>query len=103
MQTRTGKWIAWSLMGLVVLLVLASLWLDILNRHHTLPPGFPTLWSDLLGLLLFVMPFAAVGALIVSRRPGNRIAAIFLIVGVGTALEFLASQYAVHLVLTGLE
>jgi hypothetical protein len=103
MQTRTGKWIAWSLMGLVVLLVLASLWLDIVNRHHTLPPGFPTLWSDLLGLLLFVMPFAAVGALIVSRRPGNRIGAIFLIVGVGTALEFLASQYAVHLVLTGLE
>ena len=103
MQTRTAGRIAWSLLGLVVMFVLASVWLDVLNRHHPLPPGFPSLWSDLVGLLLFVMPFAAVGGLIVSRRPGNRIGAIFLIVGLGTAIVFLAGQYAIHLVLTGLE
>ncbi len=79
MQTRTAGWIAWSLMGLVVMLVLASLWLDVLNRHNPLPPGVPSIWSDVVGLPLFVMPYAAVGALIVSRRPGNRIGTIFLL------------------------
>ncbi len=101
MQTRTARWIAWSLLGLALLLVMASVWLDVLNRHNQLPPGFPSIWSDLVGLPLFVVPFAAVGALIVSRRPGNRIGAIFLIVGLGTATVFLAEQYAIHLVLTG--
>jgi hypothetical protein len=101
MQTRTAGRIAWSLMGLVVLVVLASLWLDVLNRLNSLPPGFPSIWNDLVGLSLFVLPYAAVGALIVSRHPGNRIGAIFLIVGLGAAVVFLAGQYAVHLLLSG--
>ncbi len=100
MQARTAGRIAWSLLGLVVILVLAGLWLDVLIRRNPLPPGVPSIWIEIVGVPLFIVPYAVVGALIVSRRPLNRIGAVFLLVGLGTAVVFLAGEYATYALLT---
>ena len=45
--------------------------------------------------------YAVLGALIVSRRPDNRIGWLFLAVGVGSSLQFLLGQYATSGLETG--
>jgi signal transduction histidine kinase len=47
------------------------------------------------GTLMLTLAFAAIGAVLASRRPGNPIGWIFLIVGVASGVQFLAKEYAV--------
>jgi hypothetical protein len=45
---------------------------------------------------LIALTFSAVGALIVSRRPGHRVGVIFCACGVLSGVAELATSYAVH-------
>src|SRR5207344_1173386 len=74
-------------------------YLVVLNRQTELDPGSSSAVSDAVLILAFV-PFAVVGALIISRQPRNRIGWIFLITGLGIVISLTAYQYAVYALLT---
>ena len=99
MQTRTAQRIAGSLFLIDLLITAFGICLAVLNRRTDLGPGPSSAVSDA-GQLLALVPFAAVGALIISRRPSNRIGWIFLITAIGTAISTTGFDYAVYAVLT---
>ena len=59
------------------------------------PRGVNAVW----GLLLLAI-LSTMGALIVARRPGNRIGWSFVAAGLGLALQAFATQYAIYALLT---
>jgi hypothetical protein len=81
-------WIAWPLWTLGVLAALAIVVLDVLDRSriHSLNDAQPV------GIVLGIS-FSTLGALIVARRPDNRIGWIYLLIGVLTALQSLTIVY----------
>jgi signal transduction histidine kinase len=98
-QTRTAARIAVSLLLIDLLITAFGLCLVVLNRRTELGPGPSSVVSDAVLLLAFV-PFAVVGALIISRQPRNRIGWIFLITGLGMAVSTTAFEYAIFALLT---
>ena len=99
MRDRTAVWIAVSLFVIDLIITAFGLWLVVLNLHTALGPGDSSVVSDVFVLLSFT-PFAAVGALIISRRPRNSIGWIFMITALGMAISTTAFEYAVYAVLT---
>src|SRR5205814_9339763 len=99
MQDRTAGRIAVSLFGLDLAITAFGLVLVVLTRDTDLGPGPSSVESDAVLLLSFT-PFAAVGALIISRRPRNSIGWIFMITALGMALSTVAFDYAVYALLT---
>jgi signal transduction histidine kinase len=97
--TRTGVSISVSLLLIDLLITAFGLYLVVLNRGTDLGPGASSDVSDVVLILAFV-PFAVVGALIVSRQPRNRIGWIFMITALGMAVSVTAFGYAVYAVLT---
>jgi signal transduction histidine kinase len=98
-QTRTAVRVAASLCLTDLLITAFGLCLVVLNRRTEVGPGSSSVVSDAVQLLAFV-PFAVVGALIISRQPRNRIGAIFLITALGIAISTTAFEYAVYAILT---
>ncbi len=88
MSGRTAAWIAWSLWAATLALVACGLVLGVAGR-----PGVPfyAYWVE---DTLISPTFATLGALIVSRRPGNVIGWIFLACGTGAGVQMLSGQYA---------
>ncbi|CAA9392491.1 MAG: hypothetical protein AVDCRST_MAG22-632 [uncultured Rubrobacteraceae bacterium] len=82
MSARAASWLAWSLLVLVALILVAGL----------------TLWSPDMGLYLtfalVAAPFAVVGALVVSRQPRNPIGWPFLVFAVVAAFVSFGDRYA---------
>jgi hypothetical protein len=80
--------LAWLLCGLGILFALAVLFLDYLDRSviRSLEDAQP------IGVVLGIS-FSALGALIVARRPGNKIGWIYLLIGVLTPLQPLTVLY----------
>ncbi len=74
MKARTASVLAWSVLGLSVLMTAAGWWLAALNVGTPIPEALEDVspGSDAL-LLLGLLPFSVVGSLIVARRPGNPI------------------------------
>ena len=70
MQKRTAAWVGLSLFLVDLVITASGLVLVVLTRDTELPPGASSVGSDAVLLVAF-LPFAAVGALIISRRPGN--------------------------------
>ena len=101
MKARTASVLAWSVLGLSVLVTAAGWWLTALNSGTPIPESLEGVspGSDAL-LLLGLLPFSVVGSLIVARRPGNPIGSLFLATGFGAALSVGATQYAIHASLT---
>ena len=84
---------AWAAAALSLACVAASVALWVADREevrHLVADA-----SDL-NAVLVVLTFSAVGALIVSRRPGPRVGWIFCIAGLLSAVTELATSYAVH-------
>jgi signal transduction histidine kinase len=98
-QTRTAARFAVSSFLIDLLITAFGLCLVVLNGRTDLGPGPSSVVSDAVQLLAFV-PFAVVGALIISRQPRNRIGGIFLITALGVAVSTTAFEYAVYSVLT---
>jgi signal transduction histidine kinase len=88
-KQRTAGRLAWSLVGLFIALSAVGLWLTVAGRG----------WEGAVDDLVFVpvlSVFAVVGALIVSRRPGNTIGWLFLIPVVLGSLAFLTESYSTY-------
>jgi signal transduction histidine kinase len=95
MHTRTARMIAWSTLGLALLVASVGLWLVTLNWHTPLPPGVSSVVSDA-ALIMAFLPYAVVGALIVARQPGNRIGWLFLVSGLLMGVGLTAFEYAIY-------
>lgn len=92
MKPRTASRVAWGLWLVTTLIVLATVWLLVLN-HFAEPPGgfgFPGFSS------IFALAFTSIGALIVSRHSRNRIGWVFLLAGLASGLQQLGNEYAVY-------
>jgi hypothetical protein len=95
MGPRAAAWSAWSLCVLSVALTALGLLFLLLNKSHPRLHVFDY-WA-----LLTVVTIAAspVGAVIASRRPENPIGWIICALGLNSAVEHFASQYAIHALL----
>src|ERR1700680_4604702 len=95
-RVRAGSGLAWSLCGLRFVAGAAIVFLDVLNRTrvHSLDDAQP------IGIVMAVS-FSVLGAIIVSRQPGNRIGWIFLLIGLLQPVQGLCVQYYVRSVLSG--
>jgi signal transduction histidine kinase len=95
MHTRTARVIAWSTLGITLLVATIGLWLVVMNRRTPLPPGVSSVLSDAALILAFV-PYAVVGALVVARQPANRIGWLFLVSGLLMSIGLTAFEYAIY-------
>jgi signal transduction histidine kinase len=95
MHTRTARVIAWLSLGIALLVATVGLWLIALNFRTPLPPGVSSVLSDA-ALILAFLPYAVVGALIVSRQPANRIGWLFLASGLLMGVGVTAFEYAIY-------
>ena len=87
--------IAWLILGIALLVTTVGLWLVVLNFRTPLPPGVSSVLSDA-ALILAFLPYAVVGALIVSRQPANRIGWLFLVSGLLMGVGLTAFEYAIY-------
>jgi hypothetical protein len=85
---RTAARIAWSLWAATLALIAGGLVLGVAGGPET---PFYAYWVE---DALISPTFATLGALIVSRRPGNVIGWIFLACGTGAGVQMLSGQYA---------
>ncbi|HEX2181102.1 MAG TPA: hypothetical protein VHH10_02375, partial [Rubrobacteraceae bacterium] len=88
MSARAASKLAWSLWALCLAVVAGGLLLGVASSPEAPMYGY---WFE---CALISPTFATLGALIVSRRPGNVIGWIFLFCGVGSSVQLLSGQYA---------
>jgi hypothetical protein len=88
MSARTAARLAWSLWGVTLALVCGGLILGVANR-----PEAP-LYDYWIESALINPTFATLGALIVSRRPGNVIGWIFCVPSIAGGIQMFSGQYA---------
>jgi hypothetical protein len=88
MSPRATSRLAWSLWATTAALVAGGLLLALANRSEA--PLYEYWVED----ALISPTFATLGALIVSRRPGNVIGWIFLASSIGGGIQLLSGQYA---------
>ena len=100
MTRSTATRVAWSSWAVSLLLALASVVLLVLTHATPIPRGaVPRGVNAVWGLLLLAI-LSTMGALIVARRPANRIGWSFVAAGLGLALQAFATQYAIYALLT---
>jgi hypothetical protein len=87
-SNRAASWLAWALWAVTFTLVAGGLILGLANRQ-----GAP-LYEFWVVVSLMSPTCATLGALIVSRRPGNVIGWIFCISSVAGGIQMLSGQYA---------
>lgn len=95
MSTRTITWVAWSLWAVTLALVVGSLVLGVANL-----PEVP-LYEYWLESTLINPTFATLGALIVSRRPGNVIGWMFCVPSIAGDIQMFSGQYATVALFSG--
>jgi signal transduction histidine kinase len=88
MKQRTGSRLAWSLWGLVMVMLVAGLAMSLTGKQ----PFGEIVFAFIFPLLL--MAYATVGALIASRQPQNAIGWIFLAAGLLWAFSGFAAGLA---------
>jgi hypothetical protein len=92
---RGTAWLAWALAAACLLLAAGSFVAGSRN-HHSLATLLTSVgWNAVLGV-----SFSAVGALIVTQRPRNRMGWIFCAVGLSEGLVGFAYEYAVYVLAT---
>ncbi|MGH3087487.1 MAG: hypothetical protein ACREVJ_00370 [Gammaproteobacteria bacterium] len=107
MRSRLASRLAWSLCGVVLVLISLTLLLIILGWSTPLPPGYQPLgdqglspgyqsWRDQAIFLVGVIGAPILGGLIVSRLPHNPYGWLWLGFGLGLALQQLAASYAAY-------
>jgi hypothetical protein len=95
-KASSRSWLPWALCALALSAVAASAVFDVLDRAriHSLDDAQPA--GPVLGV-----SFSLLGALIVSRRPDNRIGWTYLLIGVMLPLQSLGAVYYEHSVVAG--
>jgi hypothetical protein len=95
MDKRSRGWTPWATCGLVAALTAAALAVYLLPGQPQRLPNRIEDWS----FTAVAVPFALVGALIVVRRPGNRLGGVLLVGALSINLEKIAQelvQYGIH-------
>src|SRR5690348_8419054 len=92
MSKRSASLLAWSSLGVYLLIAIATLPLQLKNA--------PSAWFDDLSRALVLLTCATVGALIASRRPQNAIGWIFCVSALLWGLGALLQEYAVYALIT---
>src|SRR5918998_4207692 len=90
MGGRAAAWLAWSLVGVSVVLLVVGISFALMTRSPV--PERPTYSSVTLAVL--ALAFSVVGAIIASRQPRNAIGWLFCGVGVTIGLSSFAGDYA---------
>jgi MFS family permease len=90
MSGRAAAWLAWSLVLLSVLLLVAGLSFALMTRSSV--PERP--YDGLVTLSVLALAFSVVGAIIASRQPRNAIGWIFGGVGVTIGFSSFGGNYA---------
>lgn len=97
MSARASAWIAWSVVGLSVALYGLFVFLLILVRaNHQV--NVDQYWG---AAAVVALVFPAVGAIIVSRQPGNALGWIFCALGISGAIGESSGAYVMHAALAG--
>ena len=93
MKARVAAALVWMIVVLQVLLVTLGIVFEALGRStsSSLGPGFA---ADALAGAAAILAFPAVGAVILSRRPGHPIGWIFCTMNLGWAINNFAGPYA---------
>jgi len=87
MSTRVAAWLAWSLCGLMLILVACVVAFEALYRVSL---------AGLVFLLVFVVPSALVGAVVASRQPRNPVGWFFVVSAICWAVNEATGRYAVY-------
>lgn len=82
---------AWALAGLAVVLLVATAALAVVNRQVVVPDEEP--WDARLVWAVLSIPAPVIGALISSRRRDNPYGWVWLVMGLGLALQLYMSEY----------
>jgi hypothetical protein len=102
-STRSAAWLAWSLVGLSVALLVGGVALA--RTMGSTPPGLPygsVGDADTVVLsLAIVLTFSVVGALVASRHPRNTIGWLFCAIGLAVGFNGLAGGYAEYWLVSG--
>ena len=98
MSARAASRLAYACLALALALVAAGAAVLALNRASG-PPDDILSFSTTFQTIAVTIAFAAVGALVASRRPGNAIGWLFLGFALVSGLYWLAGQYAYHALL----
>jgi hypothetical protein len=93
MRNRAAVLVTASILAVTIALHLASAVLVVLARNVATPGDKDTNLAAV-GFLLAFVAFPVVGVLIVSRRPGNAIGWLFVLIGVGFATSNFSATYA---------
>jgi signal transduction histidine kinase len=95
-EASTARRLVWSLWGTTTAIAVAALVLLVLSWSTPAPPGS----FGFRGFaLLFGVAFSTPGALIASRQPRNPIGWVFLALGLASAIQELANEYAIWAIL----
>lgn len=89
MKDRSAAWVAWTLWGVVALLLALAGLFTVLNASLTDPLSYVLLSADFLAV-------AFIGALIAGRRPSNSIGWLLLGIMVVMSVVFAGDGYAVY-------
>jgi len=93
---RSAGRVAWGLWAIAILIAIASVVFLVLSWGTEPPPGtfgFPGFAA------MFALTFGTPGALIAARQPRNPIGWIFLGVAISSAIQELATEYAIWSIL----
>ena len=95
MNGRVASWLAWSLVALSLALLLGGIVLTFTasSAAPDLPSGGETADGSVVANLVTLLPFSVVGAIVVSRRPGNAVGWLFCGVGVTLGLNSFTGDY----------
>ena len=96
MKSKTASRLAWSLWIVTVILAAGALTFLVLGRET--PPPAGTFGFRGFGALGGIA-FSTIGALVASRRPSNAVGWIFCAMGIISAGDEFANQYAIYAVL----
>ena len=94
MSARKVSWLIRSILALALLLGVLGCVLLLLN---VLDGRLPSAW---IGYTLAFLSFLIVGILIASRRPENPIGWMFCVIGLASAWDFFAQEYAIYALVT---
>ena len=90
MGGRAAAWLAWSLVGVSVVLLVGGILFAVMTRS---PVPERSNYSSLT-LAVLALAFSVVGAIVASRQPRNAIGWLFCGVGVTIGLSSFAGEYA---------
>jgi hypothetical protein len=92
LSARTARWLAWSLVGVYIILAAVGLILQVLTSTYLNNFGFPALLTiTLLASVLYVL-----GAVIVWRHPGNPIGWLWCAMPMVFAIDLFSFGYAYY-------